>query len=846
MFSFEMEQQIEGEFERLLPLVGNRREAILCGLGELPAQEAIVMKFLYTKMTLSDAGNYSFDIFLDYARHGIFLWNRGNYKDKLPLELFLNYVLYHRVNEEEITQCRSFFYQQLSGRVEGLGMKEAVLEVNYWCAEEVTYHSTDERTMAPMAVYKTGYGRCGEESAFTVSALRSIGIPARQVYVPRWSHCDDNHAWVEAWCDGTWYFIGACEPEPVLNRGWFTNASSRAMLAHSRWFGGIPSGEEITERDGMAAVFNTLSHYGRTREVEVQIIDKAGKPVEAAEVEFEVLNYAEFFPVAALLTDPAGKVRITLGLGSIHLHAHKDGQLADRTIDTREKGDFIICLGEDRRENAWIDFDIIAPEEQPVNISALTKEQELSGVRRMREAIGKRLAKMEAACAGTRAKERILKDQAGKGLEEILKKSISNYGELGKFLLEEPEGARQDKEALLGVLSEKDYRDCKGSVLWEHFRDAIKYAGQLERGIFIHYVLNPRIYFEPLTQYREFINGFYTEGQKQLFREKPALIWEDIHGKIKEYPEREYSHLVTTPAACLSMGAGSLLSKKILFVAVCRTLGIPARIKDEDLSIEYYGEGQFKPVGNPDTATAALKLQPAKEGESWIYFTNWSLAVLEGESYRSLKLAKEEWEQEGMELRLMPGNYRIITTKRLLNGNLFAKEYYFTLQEGERKEVCLQSRDIKLRDMLTRYPLPDFEVTGEEGEAIGARDLVRSRMNLFIWLEEGKEPTEHILNELYEHKEAFQELDGGIFFMVRDRAAPENPTIKRTLSAIPGIRTCYDATDENAERISRRMYVEPGKLPLILVTDQLSGIYAVNGYNVGTADLLLRIFAEHR
>ena len=33
-----------------------------------------------------------------------------------------------------------------------------------------------------------------EESAFLVSALRSVGIPARQVYVPRWSHCGDNHA----------------------------------------------------------------------------------------------------------------------------------------------------------------------------------------------------------------------------------------------------------------------------------------------------------------------------------------------------------------------------------------------------------------------------------------------------------------------------------------------------------------------------------------------------------------------------------------------------------------------------------------------------------------------------
>lgn len=69
-----------------------------------------------------------------------------------------------------------------------------------------------------------------EESVFTVTALRSAGIPARQVYSPRWAHCDDNHAWVEVYVNGGWHFLGACEPEEVLDKGWFTNASSRAMI----------------------------------------------------------------------------------------------------------------------------------------------------------------------------------------------------------------------------------------------------------------------------------------------------------------------------------------------------------------------------------------------------------------------------------------------------------------------------------------------------------------------------------------------------------------------------------------------------------------------------------------
>ena len=38
------------------------------------------------------------------------------------------------------------------------------------------------------------------------------------------------------------------------------------------------------------------------------------------------------------------------------------------------------------------------------------------------------------------------------------------------------------------------------------------------------------------------------------------------------------------------------------------------------------------------------------------------------------------------------------------------------------------------------------------------------------------------------------------------------------------------------------MYVDPDKLPLIIVTNgSLNGIYATSGYNVGTGDMLLRL-----
>lgn len=56
------------------------------------------------------------------------------------------------------------FFKELKERVKGMGMKDAILEVNHWCHERVTYQPSDGRTSAPLATIRSAYGRCGEES----------------------------------------------------------------------------------------------------------------------------------------------------------------------------------------------------------------------------------------------------------------------------------------------------------------------------------------------------------------------------------------------------------------------------------------------------------------------------------------------------------------------------------------------------------------------------------------------------------------------------------------------------------------------------------------------------------
>ena len=826
------------------------RERILKGYEEIKAQfpgifeetdkkikeqepeTALALKYLYMTMPCSDMGNYSFEIFLDYAKNSVRIWHESEGVKLLPEDIYLNYVLYHRVNEEEIAPCRTLFAEEISKFMEengnetllsGFNRKKTAIEVNYWCAQEATYHCTDDRTLSALTVYRRGNGRCGEESVFTVNAMRSIGIPSRQVYAPKWSHCDDNHAWVEIWNDGEWYFLGACEPLPILNKGWFTNASSRAMMVHSRWFDQAESGEEKIGTDGMVTMLNELSRYAAVTEFSVKVEDEEGRPVSGAEVSFQVLNYAEFSPVAEGVTGEDGTCSFTTGLGSLAVQISRDGQCECVFADTREQKQIRVIFGKNAgQKDVWEAVDMIAPVDTPVNTDMPTAEQTAEGNIRLEKAAARRTAKTEAW----------VNPECEKFLQGCFTEENTEDEEEGLL-----------REELLNVLTEKDRTDCRAEVLEEHLRFAMPYEEELEHSVFVNYVLNPRIDDEVLMKYREVIENTFSEEEKLFFRENPASIWTEVDKRINSIPERERASVITTPAGCLKTEVGSILSKKILFVAIARTLGIPARLNPEDRSMEYRKDGRFIPV-LPEAEKNCHIVLKAGDGTQWKYFQNWSMAKLENGTYTSLRLGGLLWKGDLLEVHLEAGTYRITTSNRLPNGNMFAYVYYFSVDAGDKKEISMILRQADLEDMLENIELPEFQLRKDEdgNEVVQASELTAEGKHILMFLEESREPTEHILNEMMEQPEEFRKICSRILFVVQSQTALKDPTISKALSMFPEIQVYYDCFADHIELLGRRMYVDHEKLPLIIVTsEKLNGIYATSGYNVGTGEMLLRL-----
>lgn len=705
-----------------------------------------------------------------------------------------------------------------------------------------------------------------------VSALRSIGIPARQVYVPLWSHCDDNHAWVEAWCDGEWAFLGACEPEEVLNKGWFSSASSRAMLVHSRWL--LPVEEECTEEDNtqmlpgndMCIVRNHTGRYAKTIDQEVAVYDSAGKPQTEAMVHFEVMNGACYGEIACVCTDARGKCVLRTGLGSIHVTASKDGIYGEAVVDTTQGKCCDITLGVTLPPlDKWEELTFSAPEDSDYNHVFISDKERLQGRKRLEEMNGLRREKE------SRFYDQELARQVTAGLHEeekdrwiaIMKKACKNQPEIATFLAKPTDGAYPDewKLAVLESLREKDYHDITAEVLEESCLETAAWIESYEDSLLVPYILCPRVGNEMLRPFRGFIRGWLeqessSQGRNlaEEIRKDPVVAWQLVRDRILWDQKGQYGNLVTSAAGALGSGYGSKLTRRIVCVQLLRTLGIPARLDPVEGMPKAWvrseaalhsnamsqRDGRFISLERNEK-TGRIHVFGQKQ-VAWNYFGNWTLARFDGVSYVPLKLDFQNGDGFGKPISVLPGQYRILTTNRLPNGNLLAKQLCFVLKEGQEREVYLELAEAKLPDLLTDYGIADFALEKEDGGKVMLSDCVKEAGGLVVWLGEDEEPTEHILNEIYERREAYAALQTGLFFVAARRQIRENPACGRLLQVLPKIELLFDDFGADMEALARRLYLEPGKLPLAVLIDRnMRGIYSVAGYNVGTGDMILKL-----
>ena len=830
--------------------------------------EAEALQFLYAYMPLADITDYSFEYHLANVRASFRAREEMDWGREVPDLLFRHFVLPIRVNNEALDSSRIVFFRELKERVRGLSMKEAILEVNHWCHERVTYAPSDGRTLSPLACIKNALGRCGEESTLTVAALRSVGIPARQVYTPRWAHTDDNHAWVEAWADGQWYFLGACEPEPVLNLGWFNAPASRAMLMHTRAFGDYRGSEEVMLRTSCFTEINLIDNYGSSARIDFCIVDEEGEPVNDARVDFKIYNYAEFCTVATKYADEEGRTFLTAGKGDMLVWASKGGRFGYAKASFGKDKALTLTLSEKEGKVGPISplleglgdggpisppweglgeaFDIVPPAER-VLIPEVPAELKKENQRRLAYEDSLRHA-YEATFY--------------QGSNPFLAKSRGNWQTIEAFM--NKYSAREERvNQLLASLSDKDLRDMPMDILEDNLlAESDQLCPRVENEMIIH----------PYKRYlrEEFLQS---AGQSaEYFVSDPSRLVRWVKENIRLNPDTRALRIAQTPVGVWQSRLTDTRSRDIFFVSLARSLGIEARKDVVTGKVQYResinGEVKSKKSNHQivkwiDVDFEATEQATAKQGTLVLsyeptpllddpkYYSHFTISHITAEGSTSLLNFEEgqvdmgggtSWSNTFRPgTQLDAGLYLLTTGTRLANGSVLATNRLFTIEEGKTTTLPLILRQSETEvsvigtfDAESKYAPLGADLTPASAADVSILSQTGRGYYVIGIISMGQEPSDHALRDISKAADALNALGRPMLLLFADADEARKFQLSHYGTLPHSTLFGIDSDGTIRRQITANMKLPDAQLPVFLIADTFNRVvFCSQGYTIG-------------
>ncbi len=825
------------------------RQPNVAGLS-VNQQEMEALQFLYAYMPLADVTDYPVEFHLQNVRATLEAREQMPWGKKVPDLLFNHFVLPLRVNNEALDMSRPVFYKELKERVAGMSMADAILEVNHWCHEHVTYQPSDARTLSPLACMNTAIGRCGEESTFTVAALRAVGIPARQVYTPRWAHTDDNHAWVEAWADGSWHFLGACEPEAVLDLGWFNAPASRAMLMHTRAFGDYNGPEEVMLRTRNFTEINLIGNYAATASSQVQVLDKSGHPVKGARVEFRIYNYGEFYPAATKYTDNKGLTSLTAGKGDMLVWASKDGWYGYRKVSFGKERKIDITLN---RSNAltsgptYETFDIVPPVEKAVMPKV---SPEMAAANKARFAREDSIRKAYVATFLDNEKAHQLFPEGA----EYLVKARGNW----KTVLDFINKHNDNKERVLGILkglNDKDMRDVSMAILEDAFNAR---SNQLSQ----------RVEYEMITSpFKMILQDAFDATTTEQFKADPSRLVFWVRDNIAIHPEENALHIAQTPMGVWRSRMADERGRDIFFVDLARSLDIESRMDPVTGKVQYRTNGDWQDVNfkavdqqNAQTGTLKLRYTPTKALDDPKYYHHFSLSRIlddgttqllnydEGDSGLEEGSSWSNTFQKGTTLDA--GTYMLTSGTRAASGKVLVANRIFNVNPGETTTINLtmrQSDDIVAVignfNSESKFQLLDSEFKPAVGDHVSI--LSQTGRGYFIVgiLGVGQEPTNHAMRDISKVATALDKWGRPMVLLFEDEAEARKYGQENFGTLPKNIIYGIDTDGSIRSQIAHEMKLQSEtQLPMFILADTFNRVlFCSQGYTIGLGEQFTKV-----
>jgi hypothetical protein len=588
-----------------------------------------------------------------------------------------------------------------------------------------------------------------------------------------------------------------------------------------------------------------LENYAETRKVKVRVVDENNRPVENAKVRFQVYNYAELYSLTESTTGKDGEVSIVSGKGDLMIWASKENRYGYRKSEPQDE---LTIVKLERNPGAAYseDFVMNVPPEQPVK--GLAPEKIAANAIRLAYEDSVRNAYMNTFMTQEQAfrlagEYQLNKDEVWK----YLNLSQGNWQEMSNFIIKEK--VNPDLFSFLAALSAKDIRDTPADYLIARLQNKEVKKGMPEDMI-VRYIFSPRIESELIKLW-----NFSKLPDMESPNIQSIINYVNKHIILNE--EENYYNCRITPQGVYELGIADSRSRNIFFVALCRSFGIPARIEQATSKPQYFDNNEwvdvyFQPEVAPPahSSQANLTVQNAKENIiKPAYTTNYSLACFKDGDFQTLDFeGNPSVANFPYTLKLDAGYYRLMVGSRANDGSVFVHTEYFELKENTNNTVNIHIPETEGKLLVKGIIDMNSIVVLKDGSKATLKELSKGKGLVLCFLDPGKEPSKHILQDFPSVQTDLNQWGGGVLFIVPD----DKETSAFDASAFKGLPShavwSIDQQRELLQSATHALQVDfRDNFPLTVYLSNNGGVlfYSV-GYRIGTGTDILQIIQKEQ
>ena len=558
------------------------------------------------------------------------------------------------------------------------------------------------------------------------------------------------------------------------------------------------------------------------------------------DVEFKIYNYAEFYTAARRHTNAQGITDFEAGQGNALFYASKNGYYGFNLVSFgNEKQVITLQLNHKVGDEVSAKFHVVPPVGSDY-LPPITPEQKALNECRFKQEDSIRMVYTNTFLTRQQANELALqKGYDSTTVAPLLVKARGNYDEIAKFL---SLAASQHKEkkavALLQSLREKDLHDTPVEILMDHLYYSPKDITDAK-------VLCPRVGMEMLSAYRYYFLKNLPKKFQKVWKQNPNTFVEWVKQNIAMRNDLNSVNIIASPVGVWKSGTATTMARKVFFVTVLRTLGVPAWMDEVDEHI-YYEQAGKQVFVDFDSTTREIKrgdlqmtYKPIATVQDPVYYTNFSLSRFNGKGFSLLNYPEDNtstWSALFKNPRKVEeGYYVCVAGNRAADGSVDATVRFFNVKEGETNQVALEVPE--LTDPLKVLGNIDLtacyhRVGSKQQETL--RSSVGNDYYVVGILEPNKEPTNHALKDIERVKEKLEQWGRPMIMLFQSEDAwakfkvSDFPNLPKNI--IWGILTDTQKIPTGAS------------LPTIILGNTRSEIlFKVDGYTIGMGDQIMKV-----